>query len=75
MKGSRPGRRGANGWEMEALRGESMEAQRQMIDFSVRREAEEKRLADLISPFLEGKPNPVTVGNQSSEPPPPEKIG
>jgi len=21
-------------------------------------------LADLVSPFLEGKPNPVTVGNQ-----------
>lgn len=55
--------------EMEALRGESAEAQRQMIDFSVRREAEEKRLADLISPFLEGKPNPVTIGNQTSEPP------
>ena len=25
--------------------------------------AEEKRLAALVSPFLEGKPNPVTVGN------------
>ena len=56
--------------EMEALRGESTEAQRQMIDFSVRREAEEKRLADLISPFLEGKPNPVSIGSQGSEPPP-----
>ena len=55
--------------EMEALRGESAEAQRQMIDFSVRREAEEKRLADLISPFLEGKPNPVSVGSLGSEPP------
>ena len=55
--------------EMEALRGESAEAQRQMIDFSVRREAEEKRLADLISPFLEGKANPVSIGSQSSEPP------
>jgi hypothetical protein len=56
--------------DMEALRGEAMEAKRQSIDFSVRREAEEKRLADLISPFLEGKPNPVTIGNQpGSEPP------
>ena len=56
--------------EMETLRSESAEAQRQMIDFSVRREQEEKRLADLISPFLEGKPSPITVGNQTDEPPP-----
>ena len=27
------------------------------------REVEEKRMADLITPFLEGKPNPITVGN------------
>ncbi|MBI3650625.1 MAG: hypothetical protein HY231_06205 [Acidobacteria bacterium] len=55
--------------EMEALKSEATEAQRQSIDFSVRREAEERRLADLISPFLEGKPNPVTIGNQpGSEP-------
>jgi hypothetical protein len=55
--------------EMDALRSEATEAKRQSIDFSVRREAEEKRLADLISPFLEGKPNPLTVGNQrGSEP-------
>jgi hypothetical protein len=53
--------------EMEALRAEISEANRQSVDFSLRREAEEKRLANLISPFLEGKPNPVTVGNQSSE--------
>jgi TRAP-type C4-dicarboxylate transport system substrate-binding protein len=50
--------------EMEALKSEASETRRQSIDFSVRREAEEKRLADLISPFLEGKPNPVTIGNQ-----------
>lgn len=55
--------------DMEALRTEAMEAKRQSIDFSVRRETEEKRLADLISPFLEGKPNPVTVGNQSGSEP------
>jgi hypothetical protein len=55
--------------EMEALKNEASEARRQSIDFSVRRELEEKRLADLISPFLEGKPNPVTIGNQpGSEP-------
>ena len=53
--------------EMDALRAEIAEAQRQAVDFSVRREAEEKRLASLISPFLEGKPNPVTVGNQVGE--------
>jgi hypothetical protein len=49
--------------EMDALRSEIDEAKRQSLDFSVRREAEEKRLANLIAPFLEGKPNPVTVGN------------
>jgi hypothetical protein len=48
--------------EMEALRQEIAEAKRQSLDFSARREAEEKRLASLIAPFLEGKPNPVTVG-------------
>jgi hypothetical protein len=48
--------------EMEALRAESAEARRQSVDFAVRREAEEKRLAELISPFLEGKPSPVTIG-------------
>ena len=48
---------------MEALRQEIAEAKRQSLDFSVRRESEEKRLANLISPFLEGKPNPVTVGD------------
>lgn len=47
--------------EVDALRGEIAEAGRQSLDFSARREAEERRLASLVSPFLEGKPNPVTV--------------
>ncbi len=51
--------------EMEALRAETAEAKRQTVDFSLRREAEEKRLANLITPFLEGKPNPVSVGDQT----------
>jgi hypothetical protein len=50
--------------EMEALRAETAEAKRQAVDFALRREAEEKRLAELVSPFLEGKPSPVTVGGQ-----------
>jgi len=53
--------------EMEALRAETAEAKRQSFDFAARREAEEKRLAELISPFLEGKPSPVTIGNQGGE--------
>ena len=53
--------------EIEALRAETADARRESIDFSVRREAEEKRLAELISPFLEGTPNPVTVGNKPGE--------
>jgi hypothetical protein len=53
--------------EMEALRAETAEAKRQSAEFAVRREAEEKRLAELISPFLEGKPSPVSVGTQGGE--------
>ena len=54
--------------EMDALRAESAAAKQQAATFAQRREAEEQRLANLISPFLEGKPNPVSVGNA-----PPEK--
>lgn len=50
--------------EIEALRTEAAEIKRQSVDFALRRETEEKRLAALVSPFLEGKPNPVTIGNQ-----------
>lgn len=53
--------------EMEALRAETAEAKRQSVDFALRRESEEKRLAGLISPFLEGKPSPVTLGGQGGE--------
>jgi hypothetical protein len=53
--------------EMDALRAEIVEAKRQSADFALRREVEEKRLAELISPFLEGKPSPVTVGDQGGE--------
>lgn len=49
--------------EMDALRAETSEVNRQSVDFSLRREAEEKRMAELISPFLEGKPTPITIGN------------
>jgi hypothetical protein len=55
--------------EMENLRAQIAEAKRQVDDFSIRRSDEEKRLAELIAPFLEGKPNPVTFGNQHGEPP------
>jgi hypothetical protein len=50
--------------EMDALRAEAAEAKRQAADFSLRREAEEKRLAELISPFLEGRQSPVTIANR-----------
>lgn len=53
--------------EMDALRAETAEAKRQSVDFALRREAEEKRLAELISPFLQGKPSPVTIANQRDE--------
>jgi hypothetical protein len=54
--------------EMDALRAEISEVKRQSLEFSVRREAEEQRLANLINPFLVGQPNPVTVGNASPAP-------
>jgi hypothetical protein len=50
--------------EMEALRAETAEAKRQSTDFATRRHNEEQRLAELISPFLEGKPSPVSVETQ-----------
>jgi hypothetical protein len=49
--------------EMDALRTEISEANRHSLEFSLRRETEEKRLASLITPFLEGTANPVTIGN------------
>jgi len=49
--------------EMDALKSEIAAARTQAVEFSIRREIEEKRMADLITPFLEGKPNPITVGN------------
>ena len=51
--------------EIEALRAAIFDAQTQSRDFAVRREAEERRLAELISPFLADQPNPVTIGNQA----------
>ncbi len=53
--------------EIEELKTEAADARRQSLDFAVRRETEEKRMAELISPFLEGKPSPVTVGNSPTD--------
>jgi hypothetical protein len=49
--------------EMESIRNQASEASRQSVEFAISRQVEEQRLADAISPFLEGKPNPVSVGN------------
>ncbi len=57
--------------EMDVLKAEIASSKKQSVEFSIRREVEEKRMADLISPFLEGKPNPVTVGNDPTKPAPP----
>lgn len=54
--------------EMDALKAEIAAVKTQSVEFAIRRELEEKRMADLIAPFLEGKTNPVTIGN-SPEPP------
>jgi hypothetical protein len=50
--------------EMDALRTETQEMKRQAESFAVRRHEEEKRLADLVVPLLEGQPNPVSVNNK-----------
>ncbi|MCS6885191.1 MAG: hypothetical protein RMM17_13780 [Acidobacteriota bacterium] len=50
--------------EIEKLRAYAAECNKQSIDFAIRRLAEEQRLADIIAPFLEGAPNPVSVGNE-----------
>ena len=57
--------------EMDVLKAEIASSKKQSVEFSIRREVEEKRMADLISPFLEGKPNPVTVGNDPTKSIPP----
>ncbi len=53
--------------EMDVLKAEIASSKKQSVEFSIRREVEEKRMADLISPFLEGKPSPVTVGNDPTK--------
>lgn len=57
--------------EMDTLKAEVADAKKQSVEFAIRREVEEKRMADLITPFLEGKPNPVTVGNTPEPKPQP----
>jgi hypothetical protein len=49
--------------EMESLRTEASEHERQAAEFMQRKAQEEKRMADLVAPFLSGNANPVTVGN------------
>lgn len=50
--------------EIDTLHLETSELKRQSKDFALRREAEAQRLANLINPFLEGKPNPVLIHSQ-----------
>jgi hypothetical protein len=49
--------------EMDKLRAEIQEIKRQAETFAVRRQEEERRLAEIIVPLLEGQPNPVSIGN------------
>lgn len=50
--------------EIDTLRTETQEMRRQANAFAHRRQTEEQRLAALVVPLLEGKPNPVSVGNE-----------
>ena len=49
--------------EMDKLRAEIQEIKRQSETFGGRRQVEERRLAEIIIPLLDGQPNPVSVGN------------
>lgn len=49
--------------EMDKLRAETQEMKRQAEAFAIRRQEEERRLAEIIIPLLEGQPNPVSTGN------------
>jgi len=53
--------------EIENLKTQAADAERQNLDFVQIRNAEEKRMADLIAPFLGGQANPVTVGNTPTD--------
>ncbi len=51
--------------EMDKLRAETAEMKRQAEAFAVRRQEEERRLAEIVIPLLEGQPNPVSIGNST----------
>ncbi|MFN7930533.1 MAG: hypothetical protein U0Y68_21935 [Blastocatellia bacterium] len=51
--------------EMNALKTEIAETKKQAAEFATRRDVEEKRMAELITPFLEEKPNTASFGNAS----------
>lgn len=51
--------------EMNALKTEIAETKKQAENFAARRTAEEKRMAELITPFLEERPNAASFGNAS----------
>lgn len=49
--------------EIDELREDSATKQNEYQTFLQRKSEEERRMAEIISPFLSGKANPVTVGN------------
>lgn len=49
--------------EMDQLRQDTAEKTRQSAAFNQRRSEEEQRLFNLVAPFLNGKVNPIAVGN------------
>ena len=49
--------------EMDDLKSQAADAERQNMEFAPIRMAEERRMASLIEPFLGNEANPVTVGN------------
>jgi hypothetical protein len=50
--------------EIEALKQETYNAQQQYSQFLIIKKEEEIRLSCIIDPFLGGKPNPITIGNE-----------
>jgi hypothetical protein len=59
--------------EMEGLKKAEEEASRTFLQLQTRKRREEERLHDVVAPFLEGAPNPITTSPSASPSPPPDK--
>jgi hypothetical protein len=59
--------------EMEGLKKAEEEASRTFLQLQTKKRREEERLHDVVAPFLEGAPNPITTSPPASPSPSPDK--